>query len=213
MQTEQTNFWSGSFGKEYTDRNSYSHVQVENDYMIMYGKTKSQLNSEFLGNLDKNISILEVGCNTGMQLILLQNMGFSNLNGVELQSYAVEQSKKYCKGINIVQGSGFQIPFPDSSFDLVYTHGVLIHIHPDDLLKIMSEMVRVSKKYIFGLEYYQDDIQELRYRGNEGFMWKADYCKLFQESFPGLKLLKKKMLPYICEEQKGNQDCMYLLSK
>jgi len=57
-------------------------------------------------------------------------MGFTNLYGIELQWYAVEKAKEYTKGINIIQGSGFDIPFKDGYFDLVITNGVLIHIAP-----------------------------------------------------------------------------------
>jgi pseudaminic acid biosynthesis-associated methylase len=213
MKTEQTNFWESDFGKEYTDRNTFTHEGLNNYYLTNYGITKDKLNEEFLGTLDKTIRILEVGCNIGMQLNALQKMGFTNLTGIELQAYAVEKAKQLTKGINIIQGSGFEIGFEDNSFDLVYTHGVLIHINPKDLPKIMSEMIRVSSKYIWGFEYYNDEIKQIPYRGHDGFMWKGDYCGLFQDQNANLKIVKKDLYPYITEQNKGNTDCMYLLSK
>ena len=108
-------------------------------------------------------------------------MGFTNLHGIELQDYAVKKANELTKGINIIQGSGFEIPFGDNSFDLVYTHGVLIHINPNDLPKIMGEMNRVSSKYIWGFEYFNEETKQIPYRGHDGFMWKADYCDMFQK--------------------------------
>lgn len=213
MKTEQTNFWEGNFGKEYTDRNTFDHNGLNGYYLTNYGVSKDEMNKEFLGTLDKNAKILEVGCNIGMQLNALQKMGFTNLHGIELQAYAVEKAKQLTSGINIIQGSGFEIPFDANSFDLVYTHGVLIHINPNDLSRIMGEMNRVSSKYIWGFEYYNDDVKQIPYRGHDGFMWKADYCSMFQKINPALKVVKKKMYPYITESNKANKDCMYLLSK
>ncbi len=206
-------FWSGEFGKDYTDRNSRDQATWDKFYTDYYGITKIDMNQEFIGSLDKSARILEVGCNTGMQLMGLQRMGFEYIYGVELQHYAVEKAKEFTKGINIIQGSGFDLPFKDNYFDVTCTNGVLIHIEPNDLIKIMSEMVRTTKKYIWGFEYYADSITNINYRGNEGFLWKADYAELFLKNFSNLRLIKKTIFPMINETEKGNKDIMYLIEK
>lgn len=213
MDTTQTKFWSGTFGKEYTERNSYSKEEWDKFYIDNWGTTKIAMNEFFLDRIDKDAKILEVGSNTGMQLIGLQRMGFKNLYGIEIQQYAVERAKDFTKNINIVQGNGFDIPFKDRYFDLVCTNGVLIHIAPDNLPLIMNEMYRASKKYIWGFEYYADEITDINYRGNTGYLWKADYANIFLKLFPDLRLVKKKLYPYVSETNKGNVDCMYLLEK
>jgi pseudaminic acid biosynthesis-associated methylase len=213
MKTEQTEFWESEFGKEYTDRNTFSADEWNKWYMDNFGISKDDLNKKFLGDLPKDAKILEIGCNVGQQLIALQRIGFTNLYGIELQSYAVEKAKSQTKDINIIKGSGFDTPFKDNYFDMVFTNGVLIHIHPNDLQTIMKEMTRVSKKYIWGFEYYNEEPKQIKYRGHEGFMWKMDYAKKFMEVSPALKVVKKEILPYISEAHKGNSDCMYLLSK
>jgi pseudaminic acid biosynthesis-associated methylase len=140
-------------------------------------------------------------------------MGFQQLYGVELQPYAVERAKEFTRHVNIVQGSGFDIPFKDAFFDVVCTNGVLIHIAPDDLPRIMAEMVRCSRRYIWGFEYYSPELTTIPYRGNEGFLWKADYAKLFLEQFPELRLVKQELYPYQTPNEQGNVDSMYLLEK
>ena len=171
------------------------------------------MNEEFLSDLSREARILEVGCNTGMQLVGLQAAGFKSLYGIELQSYAVKKAREFVHGINILQGSGFDLPFKDNYFDVVCTNGVLIHIAPADLPRIMAEMIRCSNRYVMGFEYYAPEITAIKYRGNEGFLWKTNFAQVFLDNFPELRLVKQKLYPYITEAERGNQDTMYLLEK
>lgn len=211
--TQQEEFWSGDFGREYTDRNSRPLAEWNEFYRSIYGTTKLEINAEFLGDLPRNARILEVGCNTGMQLVGLQAAGFEQLYGIELQAYAVEKARDFVRGVNILQGSGFDLPFKDGYFDLVCTNGVLIHIAPADLPRIMGEMVRCSGRYIMGYEYYAPETTAINYRGNEGFLWKANFAQLFLNNFPELRLVKQRLYSYINDAERGNQDVVYLLEK
>lgn len=208
--TEQEKFWSSSFGKKYTDRNVYNPITLEKAYKKVYGVTRSQINSNILAGC-KIDNVLEVGCNIGNQLRLLQAKKFKNLYGIEIQKDAVARAKKLTKDINIVQGSAFELPFKDNYFDLVFTSGVLIHIHPRDLKAVMKEIYRVSKKYIFGFEYQDNSCQEIVYRGHKDRLWKNDFAKVYQKHFPDLKLLKTKNYPYLSNPD--NSDTAFLLKK
>ena len=211
--TQQEQFWSGEFGQQYTDRNTRDRDEWNDFYRQNWGLTKSEMNARFTSGWLPETRILEVGCNTGMQLRGLQDAGFTNLYGVELQAYAVEKAKQSTQHINIIQGSGFDLPFRDGFFDVVCTNGVLIHIAPDDLPAIMDEMVRCSRRYIWGFEYYSPELTTIPYRGNEGFLWKADYAALFQQRHPSLRLVKQELFPYVSAGESGNIDYMYLLEK
>lgn len=213
METEQTQFWKGKFGKSYTDRNTLTHEDWNRAYVDKYGMTKLALNEKLMDSLPRDSKILEVGCNTGQQLEGLQKMGFTQLYGIELQWYAVKRAQSMLDGVNILQGSGFDLPFRDNYFDLVCTNGVLIHISPNDLPRIISEMYRCSRRYIMGFEYYAEEMQSINYRGNDGFMWKADYAQLFCDYLPNLQIAKKEVVPYISKAEQGNEDCLYLLEK
>jgi len=211
LETNQMKFWTGDFGKNYTDRNPNTGKQVEEYCINTYGVSRTEMNTEFLINFPKDIRILEVGCNVGAQLQTLQNMGYNNLYGIELQWYAVEKAKTLTKNINIIQGSGFDIPFKDNYFDLVYTSGVLIHINPNDLSVIFNEIARCSNKYIWGFEYFSEEVESINYRGNEGFLWKADYAKLFTNKVNNTKIIKQKKFEYL--QDKKLTDNMFLISK
>ncbi len=213
METNQTKFWKGDFGTEYTNRNSRTQEEWDQYYLKSYGLTKIEMNKPFISDLPHDIKILEVGCNTGMQLAGLQRMGFKNLYGIELSPYATEKSKEFTEGINIINASGFDIPYKDNYFDVVCTNGVLIHIAPVDHKTIMSEIFRCSKKYIWGFEYYSEKLTNINYRGNENYLWKGDFAGIYMNIFPNLKLVKKQMYPYVSETEKGNVDCMFLLEK
>ena len=205
-ETEQIKFWKGEFGEEYTERNKGDFDEL---YQKQFGITKSQLNKEFVGNLKKDIKILEVGCNRGIQLQILKSQGFKYLWGVEINEKALSIVKEN-KDFNIVQAMAQNIPFKDDFFDLVFTNRVLIHIPPNDLPRVIDEIYRVSKKYVWGFEYFSEECQEINYRGNKNKLWKNNFLKLFQERHPDLKVVKQKKLKYLEED---NIDEMFLLEK
>jgi pseudaminic acid biosynthesis-associated methylase len=213
METGQVKFWMGEFGKNYTDRHVYDEESWDKLYLNILGITKTAMNEACMGFLDKDSKILEVGCNVGLQLACFQRMGYKNLHGIEIQEYAVEKAKQVTKGINIIQGSAFDLPYKDGWFDLVCTNGVLIHINPDNYGHIMSEIYRCSSKYIMGYEYYANDITPLNYRGNDGFLWKADFAQEFIKRFPKLKQVYNQLYPYKLKTEAGNTDNVYLLEK
>ena len=193
--TAQEKFWTSSFGKNYIKRNYFTNKELDDLYLKKFNLTRSALNKEFLGKLKINI-ILEVGCNVGNQLALLQSQGFKNLYGVEIFGLAVELAKKRTKNINIVQGSAFDLPFKDNCFDLVFTSGVFIHINPKDTERAMREIYRTSKKYIWGYEYYSPEQRSIDYRNNKDRLWSADFAKIYTGLFPDLKLKKEKRLAF-----------------
>lgn len=204
--TEQEEFWEGEFGNEYTLRNAGDWDAF---YKRQWGVTRTELNEEFLSSLDKAASILEVGCNRASQLEILQKQGFSNLWGIEINAKAIVIAREN-KDFNIVEGSAFDIPFKNGIFDLVFTSGVLIHIAPDNLPMIMSEMHRVSNRHIWGFEYFSEECEEIEYRGHRNRLWKNNFAGLFQQQFPDLRLVKGRKVKYL---ENDNIDMMFLLEK
>lgn len=137
-------------------------------------------------------------------------MGFQNLYGIEINSYAIELSKSRTKNINIIQGSAFDIPFKGEYFDLVFTSGLLIHIAPSDIEVVIQEIHRCTKEYIWGFEYYADKHTEIVYRGKKNLLWKANFPRLYLDLFGDLELVKEKRLKYLNND---NIDIMFLLKK
>ncbi len=208
--THQMNTWSGDFGKEYTKRNALSCEETDALYVKNFGVTRTAMNTKFLGMLPHGMRILEVGANVGNQLLCLQKMGFTNLTGIELQEHAVVLAKERTNGIHIIQGTAFDVPFKDGSFDLVFTSGVLIHISPKDIGVALKEIHRCAKTYIWGFEYFAKNYTQVEYRGNKDLLWKADFAKLYLDRWSDLRLLLEQRFNYTDSE---NEDTMFLLKK
>lgn len=202
--------WEGQFGKEYTDRNASTLEDMEELYKSYYGVSRTQMNHDFIGNLDHNLKILEVGCNIGTQLQRLQKDGFSDLYGIEINDYAIDIARSKAYGLNIIKGSALDIPFKDDFFDLVFTSGVLIHISPDNISAVIHEIYRCSRKNIWGFEYYAPEYTAITYRGHRDLLWKTDFARLYTDHFPDLKLLKEIRYKY---QENDNIDAMFLLQK
>ncbi len=86
------------------------------------------------------LRILEVGCATGKDVIqfLRQEPRFE-IWGIDIQKQSLE-------GVQFVQADASCLPFPDKSFDLVVSVGLLEHIEPmEKLSRAIEEINRVGK--------------------------------------------------------------------
>ena len=211
MQTEQIGVWTGEFGRSYTERNRFSDDEFNAVYVKRYGRTRDDINLEFLADVARDQPVLEVGANIGNQLRALRRIGFEKLFGIELQRYCVDAAKQDCPGVDIIEGSAFDNPFRSGYFNLVFTNNVLIHISPADLPRAMDEMYRVSGRYIMGFEYYAPQVTEIPYRGKTNLLWKADYGGMFLSRFPDLREVRAKSFPTL--DESGLADKLYLLEK
>jgi pseudaminic acid biosynthesis-associated methylase len=209
-ETPQKERWAGDFGRAYTDRNTLNGAQLDSLYQTNYGITRRQLNETFLADIPRDARILEVGCNSGNQLLLLQEMGFTKLWGAEVQSYALELARARVHGAELAQASALDLPYEDGEFDLVFTSGVLIHVSPADLPGALDEIHRSTKRWIWGMEYYAPDVTQVNYRGHDDLLWKMDYGKRYLDRFGDLELALEQRLPYLTSP---NVDTMYLLKR
>ena len=209
-ETTQTRVWQGDFGRDYTDRNTLDPAELDALWVRNYGLSRSAINQSFLEGVPRSATFLEVGCNVGNQLLLLQAQGYSHLTGIELQSYALAGARSRLKDVGLEQGSALALPFEDGAFDVVLTSGVLIHIAPDDLPQAMKEIHRCARHYIWGAEYFSSELTAVNYRGNDDLLWKMDYAKKYLTLFHDLELVKEQRLRYL---ENDNIDTVFLLKK
>jgi len=91
--------------------------------------------------------ILDAGCGEGFTIMKLMENGIGKrLVGVENSKIAISLSKKVNPQLTIKFGSVYSLPYKDNSFDLVICTEVLEHLNEPE--KGLSELVRVSKKYL-----------------------------------------------------------------
>ncbi len=100
-------------------------------------------------------SVLEIGCGTGIDLRQFKEP--FKVFGVDLNQHALELAKKNIPDGIFHQENITELPFEDSSIDFVFTHKLLNYLDDDTLETGVSEMFRVSKKYIVNCELYGDD--------------------------------------------------------
>jgi pseudaminic acid biosynthesis-associated methylase len=179
--TPQLEAWTGQFGDEYIDRNEYAEWKMGPGVEAF---------SRMLGDIQLD-SVLEVGSNIGLNLVFI-----SRLFAGAVRLYAVEPSPKaFDRLINrplvklekAWKCDASQLPADDSSVDLVFTAGVLIHIAPDDLGRATDQIVRVARKYVLCLEYFSHTPAEVPYRGKRGLLFKRDFGAFYVDRHPNLK--------------------------
>ena len=95
----------------------------------------------------KDKKVLEIGIGQAADSEKIIRLG-GRWSGLDLTNEAVFRAKKRfsLKNIeydDIKQGSALNIPYPDNTFDIIYSHGVLHHI--PEIKKASSEILRVLK--------------------------------------------------------------------
>jgi SAM-dependent methyltransferase len=168
-------------------RQPYFHLQ---EIMIAdYALRTAERRPAGLGNL----RVLELGCGPGRHL-----RNLSRLPGIDVYGY--DQSSAMVSGmlrwtgpewiaehVTVGMPTG-RLPFEDGSFDLVYTSEVLVHVRPEDLEGILSELVRVSRGQVLHIE--PSDAAQICRVAHDG-CWKHDLVAAYErmgrkaESLPG----------------------------
>jgi ubiquinone/menaquinone biosynthesis C-methylase UbiE len=90
-------------------------------------------------------NVIEFGCGIGRWIRLYQKKGY-NWTGVDISDEMLSIAASRFQNVKLEKvRDGYLIPFPDNSFDLIYSITVLHHNDYEQQEKIISEMVRVLK--------------------------------------------------------------------
>jgi SAM-dependent methyltransferase len=114
--------------------------------------------------------ILDVGCNIGMELVDFDRT--ANVTGVDINKTAVLLARQRFPDFTFMQGDIMNIDFPDNSYDMVFDRGVMIHQSRAGTSRAMSEMLRISRRYVLNIEYYGEDGKEIEWRKNEPLFYR-----------------------------------------
>lgn len=123
--------------------------------------------------VSRDKSILELGCSVGRNLFYLRQNGYKHIKGIEINPHAQELAadsfgEEIADYITISSIEDY-LSTPHS-FDVVFTSGVLMHIHPDSEW-IFSGMAKTAQEYLMCSE-----VEE-----TEGFYkWPRNYRKIFE---------------------------------
>jgi ubiquinone/menaquinone biosynthesis C-methylase UbiE len=93
--------------------------------------------------LHRDEKVLEIGCGTGCDLLQFVKHG-AIASGIDITEEHLRLARQRLAGkTDIRLADARNIPFPDNSFDYVYSHGVLHH--SDEPEKIVWEIMRVLR--------------------------------------------------------------------
>ncbi len=139
-------FWQSHVNNEYyteAERASddYFREIEERRYLTHYHLR------ELFASLDGgNRQLLEVGCGIGIDSIQLAKRGF-RVTAVDLTENAIEIARQFAAArdvdVDFRVGNAEVLDFPDASFDVVYSFGVLHHT--PDIRRSVSEVRRVLR--------------------------------------------------------------------
>lgn len=142
-------------------------------------------------------SVLEVGCASGPNLVLLsQKLPNAQLEGMDVSAKAIETGRRYLmskniKNVELKTGNVLNLEsFPGKSFDLVFTDATLIYVDKNRIEKVIKELTRIAKEAIVLVEW-STDLEESRY----GDYWAHNYKKMFKEIAPGAEIKLTKIDP------------------
>jgi len=110
----------------------------------------NKMEIETLAPFIKGKKVLEVGCGTGIILNEVSKLAREAV-GIDVSPKMLGVAKK--KGLNVKEASAENLPFPDKSFDVVYSFKVLAHVQ--GIEKALAEIERVAKPgAVLVLEFY-----------------------------------------------------------
>jgi len=206
---KQQNWWAGKFGIDWArTRNSfsgaYSAWERDSQSRLKYVLTMA------LKEVPRDTSILELGCNDGWVLKTLDNIGFNNLSGLDINQDACKNAIDNLPN-SIIYHQPLEHPYV--SRDMIITSAVLIHIHPDNLENVMKTMYMQAKKYIFGRELSTEKPMQPEGISSSwhDYYFTRRFKDKFLEMFPQLKVKYYDLIQM--QSKKHVQTEVYLLEK
>lgn len=95
--------------------------------------------------LKPGASVLDVGCGKGFLLYeFTQAVPGARVAGIDVSRYGIEHAKEEVRP-HLTLGSAVKLPYPDRSFDFVYSINTLHNLYNYELQAALKEIERVSR--------------------------------------------------------------------
>lgn len=135
-------------------------IAGEDDPFYRY---KRQLFLRLFDRLDfAGKTVLEIGSGPGGNLLQAHSKGAKSVTGVDVSQQMVSLARENLQGKNIevIKINGRDLPFPDRTFDLVFTSTVLQHnVDETALIALVNEIARVAAAKIVLFERIEKRIK------------------------------------------------------
>lgn len=111
--------------------------------------------------LQPGARILDVGCGKAFLLYELSRVvPGAEIVGLDLSRYAIENAREEVRPF-LVEGNARALPFPDDSFDLVYSITTLHNLFLPDLWSALRELERVGASKYLCVEAYRNEREKV----------------------------------------------------
>ena len=99
------------------------------------------------GQLDA-LRILDFGCGTGTtELYLKDSFPGALIHALDSSAESIRAAREMSlEDVTFIHSCGFELPFPDGFFNLIYSNGTYHHIEPAHQEIFLREMFRVCKR-------------------------------------------------------------------
>lgn len=170
---DQENFWKNQYSKEYINKNSNFNKQLS-----------VQGWNEIVKKIDAPDTILECGANIGRNIEALNYIfPLASKTAIEISPDAASMLREKFDNLNVLNTSILKSSIEKKYYDLTFTMGVLIHIHPDNLLANLKKIISSTKRYLVVGEYFNRTPVSLSYQGEDEKLFKCDFGKEILENF------------------------------
>lgn len=101
--------------------------------------------ANFLSKLPPDPIVLDAGCGDGRDAQTLTELG-AKVTGIDLSEGLLGVARKRAIEAEFVHGSFLDLPFPEESFDGIWSQASLVHLETvEDVQRALSEFARVLK--------------------------------------------------------------------
>ena len=120
----------------------------------------------------REFSVLDVGCGSGELLRIIADFAGStgrvtSLTGLDLNkisSTTTHTLSRNYSGIATVQGDALRLPFADHSFDYSISSLFFHHLLDEQIVKVLGEMSRVSRRGVVVIDLHRDPLTYVAYK-------------------------------------------------
>ncbi len=168
--SETHNFWRDPNSDRFGVTDEYK-AKCQPEHYVNQKVVSEMWLSVFHQYVRRDASILELGCSVGRNLYFLKQDGYNFLAGVEINPRAVEIAGVEFGMAEAITNASIENYLPSSQvFDVVFTSGVLMHLHPKSEW-VFDVMAHIAEKFIIIAEV----------ENPEGlYKWPRNYREIFE---------------------------------
>ncbi len=166
---QATSYWrrrGRSYAREFASANAQAR----------YGAQTQEL-MEILSSLSFE-TVVEVGCGFGRVGAQVIGRFGGSWTGVDLSRAQLEEARRQHPSLGgaVVEATSTHLPIRSRACDLAVSVEMLLHIPPDRILEALKELLRITRRYVVHLDWYEDYLV-----GHQtGWCWVHDYPALWR---------------------------------